>query len=105
MKYVKKDAPHATSLRAIAKYNAIKRPEKVAFRYVGKDKQIVEVTFKEHSENIENMICALKKSGFEGKRFAIIGETCPEWFASYFAVVSAGAVAIPLDKDLASKEM
>lgn len=100
MKYVKKDAPHATSLRAIAKYNAIKRPEKVAFRYVGKDKQIVEVTFKEHSENIENMICALKKSGFEGKRFAIIGETCPEWFASYFAVVSAGAVAIPLDKEL-----
>ena len=100
MKYVKKDAPHATSLRAIAKYNAVKRPGKVAFRYVGKNKQIVEVTYREHGENIENMICALQKNGFVGKRVAIIGETCPEWFATYFAVISAGAVAIPLDKEL-----
>ena len=35
MKLVKKDVPHANSLRAIAKYNAIKRPNKVAFRYLG----------------------------------------------------------------------
>lgn len=100
MKFVKKDASHATSLRAIAKYNAIKRPNKAIFKYLGAGKQIVEVTFKEHSENIENMICALRKREFEGKRVAIIGETCPEWFASYFAVISAGAVAIPLDKEL-----
>ena len=58
------------------------------------------MTYGEHSENIENMICALRKEGFEGKRIAIIGETCPEWFASYFAAISAGAVAIPFDKEL-----
>ena len=100
MKYVEKNVPHATSLRAIAKHNALVRPEKVAFKYVGDNKEIVEVTYLEYSENIENMICALRESGFEGKRVAIIGETCPEWLETYYAVISAGAVAIPFDKEL-----
>ena len=100
MKLVKKDVPHANSLRAIAKYNAIKRPNKVAFRYLGAGKKIVEVTYKEHGENIENMICAFRKRNFEGKRIALIGETCPEWFATYFATIGSGAVAIPMDKEL-----
>jgi len=100
MKMKNIDVPHATSLRAIAKYNAIHRGDKVAFKYVGDNKEVVEVTYLEYSENIENMICTLKNKGFEGKRVAIIGETCPEWLESYFAVISAGAVAIPFDKEL-----
>ena len=100
MKYVLKDVPHATSLRAIAKHNATVRGDKVALKYIGNNKEIVEVTYLEYSENIENMICALKKSGFEGKRIAIIGETCPEWLESYYAIISAGAVAVPFDKEL-----
>ena len=100
MKITIKDVPHATSLRAIAKYNAVKRGDKVALKYIGDNKEIVEVTYFEYSENIENMICALRKCGFEGKRIAIIGETCPEWLESYYAIISAGAVAIPFDKEL-----
>ncbi len=100
MKYVAKDVPYATSLRAIAKHNALVRPDRVAFKYVGADKQIVEVTYFEYSENIENMICALRDGGFAGKRVAIIGETCPEWLETYYAVIGAGAVAIPFDKEL-----
>ena len=100
MKFVKKDVPHANSLRAIAKYNAIHRPEKAAFKYLNDKKEIVEVSYAQYSENIENMICALRDGGFAGKRIAIIGETCHEWFESYFAIISAGAVAIPFDKEL-----
>ena len=105
MKRIEKDVPHAKTLRAIAKYNAITRPDKAALKYLGADKEIVEVTFKEYSENIENMICALKKGGYEGKRIAIIGETCPEWLESYYAIISAGAVAIPFDKELAYEQI
>ncbi len=101
MKKIEKDIPHAKTLRAIAKYNAVKRPDKVAIKYLGANKEIVEVTYKEYGETIENMICALREGGFEGKRIAIIGETCPEWLESYFAIISAGAVAIPFDKELA----
>lgn len=100
MKFIPKDVPHATSLRAIAKYNAVKRGDKTAFKYIGDNKEIVEVSYFDYSENIEKMIYALKKCGFEGKRIAIIGETCPEWLESYYAIISAGAVAIPFDKEL-----
>ncbi len=100
MKKVVKEVPHATSFRAIAKYNTVNRGNKIAFKYLGKNREIVEVTYAQHGENIENMISALKEKGFEGKRIAIIGETCPEWLQSYFAIISAGAVAIPFDKEL-----
>ena len=101
MKRIEKDIPHAKSLRAIAKHNAVNRPEKVAFRYLNENKEIVELTYGEYGEVVENMICALRAGGFEGKRIAIIGETCYEWLASYYAIISAGAVAIPFDKELA----
>lgn len=105
MKKIEKDVPHARSLRAIARYNALKRPDKVAYKYLGANKEIVEVSYYQNGENIENMICALKSGGFEGKRIALIGETCPEWLQSYFAIISAGAVAIPFDKELAYEQI
>ena len=105
MKRIEKDVPHAKTLRAIAKFNAVKRPDKAAFKYLNSSKEIVEVSYREYSENIENMISALKAGGFEGKRIALIGETCPEWLESYFAIISAGAVAIPFDKELAYEQI
>lgn len=101
MKKIEKNVPHAVSLRAIAKYNSVKRGEKAAFRYLGNNKEIVEVSYAQNGENIENMICALKNGEFSGKRIALIGETCPEWIQSYFAIIGAGAVVIPFDKELA----
>lgn len=100
MRNTEKTTAHAKSMRAIAKYNAINRGDKAAFKYIGADKQIVEVTFGEFSENIEKLICAFRSEGFVGKRVAIIGESCPEWLEAYFAVIGAGAVAIPFDKEL-----
>jgi len=105
MKRIEKDVPHARTLHAIARHNAVKRPDKTAIRYLGSDKQIVEINYREYDENIENMICALKAGGFEGKRIALIGETCPEWLESYFAIISAGAVVIPFDKELAYEQI
>ena len=105
MKKIEKNVPHARTLRAISKYNEINRGDKVAFKYLGANKEIVEVTFSQYSENVENMICAIRKEGFVGKRFALIGETCPEWLESYYAVISAGSVVIPFDKELAYEQI
>jgi len=105
MRKIEKDVPHAKTLRAISKYNGLKCPDKVAYKYLGKDKEIVEVTYGQNCEVVDNMICALKKGGFEGKRIALIGETCPEWLQSYFAIISAGAVVIPFDRELAYEQI
>ena len=53
MKKIDKSVPHATNLRAIAKYNSINRGDKVAFKYIGKDKEIVDVTYSDY----ESLYC------------------------------------------------
>ncbi len=40
-----------------------------------------------------------------GSRVAIIGETSPYWIAAYLAVIAAGLVAVPMDKELDPEEM
>ena len=95
----------ANTLRQITLANMQKRPEKAAYKYQNKEKEIVEVTFADFYYTTEKLISAIKKAGLAGKRIAIIGETCPEWLEMFFATISSGAVAIPFDKELLVTEI
>ena len=96
---------HANTLRQITFANYQKRPDKTAYKYQNKDKEFVEVTYGEFHYITEKLVSALKSRGLAGKRIAIIGETCPEWIEMFYAVISAGAVAIPFDKELLVSEI
>lgn len=83
--------------------NVAKRyPDKVAFKYKTdpKDKEAKSVTFSESREFIKNLTTELHSVGVEGKKVALIGQASIEWFFSYVALMSAGAVTVPIDKDL-----
>ena len=95
----------ANTLRQITLANMQKRPEKVAYKYQNREKEIVDVTFADFYYTTEKLIAAFKKSGLAGKRIAIIGETCPEWLEMFFATISSGSVAIPFDKELLVTEI
>jgi len=95
----------ANTLRQITLANMQKRPEKVAYKYQNREKEIVDVTFADFYYTVEKLIAAIKKAGLEGKRIAIIGETCPEWLEMFYATISSGAVAIPFDKELLVTEI
>ena len=41
----------------------------------------------------------------KGDRIAIIGESCPEWMTMYLAIVSIGAIAVPILPDFSSRDM
>lgn len=100
MKKIHKEYRKATTLRAISTNNGLVRSDKVMFRYFDKDREVIEMTFGQFNEKIESMIGAFENLGFQGKRVAVVGETCPEWLITFFAAISAGAVIIPLDKEL-----
>ncbi|HEY9855203.1 MAG TPA: AMP-binding protein [Stenomitos sp.] len=40
-----------------------------------------------------------------GDRLALIGDNSPEWVMAYFAIVSVGAIAVPLDPQLSEEEL
>lgn len=79
--------------------------DKVAFRYYAKDGSIDTLTYSQLRHRIERIAAGLDSVGLAGKRVAVIGESSPDWIATYIAVVSTGGIIIPLDKELLLNEI
>ena len=81
-----------------------KRGDKVAFRFpVGRS--YGSLTYAEFSDKTLALAAGLSAMGLSGKRVAVIGETSPEWVATYLAVTASGGVIVPMDKELAITEI
>ena len=73
--------------------------DKILYRYpVGKIYE--QMTYAEFCEYALDLAAGFTELGLKGKKIGIIGETAPEWVASYVATLAAGAVVVPLDKEL-----
>ena len=78
--------------------------DKVLYKYfVGKE--IKEMTYAEFYAYIKKLSAAITVKGLSGKKIAVIGETSPEWLATYVACLASGAVVVPMDKELAITEI
>ena len=86
---------------------AKKYPDRVAISYKKnpRDKETVDVTYREARDYIRNMGTELINMGFTDKHIALIGESSYEWICSYFSLMSIGAVTVPIDKELPADEM
>ena len=107
MKYSVKKTPRIyTPLKGFADLLPIleERGERTLFKYP-KGKEFVCVSNAEFATMIRSVAAGLDAKGFAGKRIAIIGETSPEWVASYIGIIAGGGVAIPMDKELAITEI
>ncbi len=78
---------------------------KPMFKYYGKKGEILEIDHNEFSELVHRQIAGLISCGLADKRIAIIGETSVEWVASFVAIIAAGGVAVPMDKELSIPEI
>ncbi len=80
-----------------------KHKNKVLFSYfetVDKKRTLKDMSYGEFYNNVLRIAAGLTEKGYAKKRVAIIGETSPDWVASYLAVLATGGIAIPLDKEL-----
>ena len=77
---------------------------KIAFRYF-RGKQLLSMSYSEFSDLIVSISAGLDAMGLAGKRVAIIGESSPQWVATYLGTIAAGGVAIPIDKEVAIEEI
>ena len=77
---------------------------KVAFRYY-RGKQLLSMSYREFSDLIVELAAGFDAMGLAGKRIAVIGESCPQWIATYLATIACGGVAIPMDKEVAVPEL
>ncbi len=79
--------------------------DRIAFRWLNKQHEILTMTYAELSERIRREAAGLFAAGLAGKRIAIIGETSVEWVTTYISVVASGGVAIPMDRELDPNEI
>lgn len=91
-----------SNFRELVKRYESFRDNNVAFKYK-KDKEIIEVTYKQFVEDIKKI--AEKVLDSNVKRIAVIGNNRYEWVITYLGVTSAGKVIVPLDKALTDKEI
>ena len=68
-------------------------------------KEILHYTFKESRDAVRALATEFISMGMEGENVAIIGEASPEWIFSYFALMSMGAVTVPVDKELPADDI
>lgn len=103
IKRVEKNIPKTNDVKDLLSRIQL-HSDKVVYKYfVGKD--VLEMTYAELYVLIKNIAAAIDKEGLKGKKIALIGETSPQWLATYIAALAAGAVAIPMDKELAVTEI
>ena len=88
------------SLRALLREAAEKNGDKIVYKYFTSPNEVSEMSYRQlyaYFKSVGSSICSL---GLEKKKIAIIGDNRPEWIISLTATISAGSVAVPLDKEL-----
>ena len=81
--------------RVVAKHG-----DRVLFSYFGKGRKLQHMTYAEFHKRVMRIAAGLTEAGYAKKKIAIIGDTSPNWVASYLAVLATGGIVIPLDKEL-----
>ena len=95
------------NLRTMTENVANRFPDKNAITYKIKptSKEVLHYTYEEGRVFIRSIATEFISMGMRDNNVALIGEASPEWVFSYFALMSIGAVTVPIDKELPVDDM
>ncbi|MDL2287483.1 AMP-binding protein [Eubacteriales bacterium OttesenSCG-928-G02] len=97
-----------SSFKKVAYYNDFRHlitniselyENKTAITFYTRNKKIDEHKYKQLAEDSISFAKGLAAAGINGKNTAIISENSYLWVASFFGIVSAGGVAVPIDTE------
>ena len=90
------------TLYEIVKHSVAKFSERIAFSMIGGE----DVSYKEVGERVERVQELLLNAGVNaGDKVAILSSSMPNWGVAYFAVTTAGMVAVPILPDFTGAEL
>jgi len=92
------------TIRHILERSAERHSKRLAMKLIGSEKE--KYTYKELKESVDSITTYLVKHGVKkGDPIAILSESQPNWGVAYLAIVSAGAIAVPILPDFSPKEI
>lgn len=101
------ETTHFADTRIMVENVANKFPDRYAFSYKKNPtgKEVLHYTYEEGRVIVRSLGTEFISMGMTNQNVAIIGEATPNWAFSYFALMSVGAVTVPIDKDLPIDDM
>ncbi len=78
--------------------------DKIVYKYFENNK-LKEISYKDFHDTACKVAAAFTEMGLVGKRAAVIGDTSPQWLATYVGALAAGTVIVPMDKELEVAEI
>ncbi|MBQ8689549.1 MAG: AMP-binding protein [Clostridia bacterium] len=76
-----------------------------SFKRKASQKEPTTVTFPEMRDAVRGLATEFLARGYKGKHIAVIGKNSYEWYCSYYAILIADAVIVPLDRDWAAADL
>ncbi len=78
--------------------------DKIVYKYFENNK-LKEISYIDFHDMCVRAAAAFTEMGLVGKRAAVIGDTSPQWLATYVGALAAGTIIVPMDKELALPEI
>ena len=78
--------------------------DRIAYKYFELGK-LKEMTYSELYDTVCRVAAGFETIGLAGKRVAVIGDTSPQWIATYMGALASGTIIVPMDKELAIPEI
>ena len=106
-KYILHEKQDFSNIRDLVERAAEMYPQNVAysFRINPHDKEIVKKSFVDLRDDVRALATELLLRGVAGKHCAVIGKFSYSWVRMYFALLSIGAVIVPLDRDWLAQDL
>lgn len=95
------------NFRELVEDIALSYGEKIAysFRISPKDEEVQQISYAQLAEDIRCLSTALISRGVHKGHTALIGKLSYGWVCSYLALLSSGAVVVPLDPDWSEEDL
>ncbi len=99
----KRDFPN---IRALVEWAGETYDTQTAYSYrTAPGREVERASFRRLRDDVRALASALAELGVQGKACAVIGKFSYDWVRAYFAILSAGGVIVPLDRDWQGAEL
>ncbi len=98
-KYAFRELKEFTNVRELCEWAGEEYKGKTAYSFRGEGGRTEKVSFEEFRDDVRGLSSKLISMGCPGKQCVLIGKCSYQWIVTYYAVLSVGAVLVPLDRD------
>ena len=98
-RFVPREIDSIESIKYLVNFSGDSYKERTVYRYI-EDKETKVFTYNDLKQSFNCLGTALFELGLNDKKVALCLDQHPYWITSFFSVIAAGGVIVPLDREL-----